>query len=288
MERPDPQPAPTVFISYAWEDGTEQEPHCAWVAGLARRIQESGAKVLLDQWNVAPGESLTQFMERSIEVADVVVVICTPAYAAKTRDGSGGVSYEQRIVAAEVLSGRRKLRVIPVLRLGGNDAIPMFLRGRLYVDARDGAKASEIGKLIRAIHEPAAATPEPVVAKTPRPRKRRWPLALVAVLVVAGAVIAFAMRHSPVSRPPPGPAAAIVRGTVFDTASQNGVAGARVSAGGVSTTTDTTGLFQLMLPRGGAYTLRVEHDAYLPRPYERAIEAPIESVEIALMPERRR
>jgi len=68
---------PTVFISYSWDN----DAHRAWVKELAERLVLNGVHVKLDQWDLVPGDSLTQFMEHEISASDFVLVICTPNYA---------------------------------------------------------------------------------------------------------------------------------------------------------------------------------------------------------------
>lgn len=167
----------------------------------------------------------------------------------------------------------------------------MFLRGRLYVDMQGDANDAAIDKLLHTIFE-SAAVREPVTSKAPSPspspvpRSRRAFLLAGAAIVVAAIVAAFLVRSE---RAVPlhveaGPA--VVSGTVFDAVSLSGVSGAIVSAAGVRTTTDSSGTFRLELPRAGPCTLHIEGPGYAPLPYERAIVAPIDSVQIALTKER--
>ncbi len=55
--------APSAFISYSWDSAA----HKTWVRQLAERLVTNGVKIKLDQWNVAPGESLTAFMETELQ-----------------------------------------------------------------------------------------------------------------------------------------------------------------------------------------------------------------------------
>jgi hypothetical protein len=54
--------APTVFISYSWDDLAHKE----WVKELATQLRTHGVNVCLDHWHAAPGDRLPEFMEREI------------------------------------------------------------------------------------------------------------------------------------------------------------------------------------------------------------------------------
>jgi hypothetical protein len=72
--------APKVFISYAWES----DEHRNWVKSLAARLRGDGVETVLDQWELAPGDQLPRFMERSVRESDFVLIVCTPKYQEKS------------------------------------------------------------------------------------------------------------------------------------------------------------------------------------------------------------
>ena len=49
---------PKVFISYS-HDSPE---HKRWVLELSKKLRNNGVDVILDQWDLSPGDNLTQFM----------------------------------------------------------------------------------------------------------------------------------------------------------------------------------------------------------------------------------
>lgn len=146
---------PTVFISYSWDSGE----HKYWVKELAERLVSNGVKVFLDIWEVAPGESLTQFMERSIKESNFVLVICTPNYAQKSDERQGGVGYEQQIISGQLMNGIERKQLIPILKngtytLGKNCAIPSHFQGIMTIDFSTSKKETEyFENLLRAIFE---------------------------------------------------------------------------------------------------------------------------------------
>jgi hypothetical protein len=151
---------PTCFLSYAWEN----DAHVQWVARLAHDLQSTfGVAVILDAWALRPGDSITQFMENSIQDADFVAMVLTPAYATRVKAREGGVGYEGGIVTGEMLAGRSGRRSLPLLRGDLTTSVPSFLKGRMYIDFRDDAfYTNRIEELARAIHDAPKAVPPPV------------------------------------------------------------------------------------------------------------------------------
>lgn len=89
---------PTAFISYA----RESDEHKAWVIELGTRLRSDGIDLTLDEWHLRPGDELPRFMESAIRESDSVLVVCTPAYRAKSDARSGGVGYEGSMITAEI------------------------------------------------------------------------------------------------------------------------------------------------------------------------------------------
>ena len=120
-----------VFISYAWED----DDHREWVKDLAKQLRHDSVRVLLDQWEMAPGDQLPEFMAQAISLSKYVVIVCTPRYKEKSEAGLGGVAYEGDIMTAEVMLSREHRKFIPILRRGSwEEAAPTWLKGKLYID----------------------------------------------------------------------------------------------------------------------------------------------------------
>lgn len=124
---------PKVFVSYSW-DGSE---HQEWVKGLAARLRGDGVDATLDQWALAPGDQLPQFMETAVRENEHVLIVCTPRYKEKSDARKGGVGYEGDIMTAEVLNGQNARKFVPILRQGEwREAAPSWLAGRFYLDLR--------------------------------------------------------------------------------------------------------------------------------------------------------
>ncbi|HSB03237.1 MAG TPA: TIR domain-containing protein [Anaerolineales bacterium] len=122
---------PKVFISYSWDDDKHQE----WVRDFAIQLRRDGIDVVLDRWNVAPGDQLPRFMERAVTESDFVLCVCTPRYKEKSDLRGGGVGYEDDIITAEIFANQNQRKFIPVLRRGEwKETAPSWLLGKYYVD----------------------------------------------------------------------------------------------------------------------------------------------------------
>jgi hypothetical protein len=104
--------APKAFISYSHDSPA----HKAWVLKLGADLRANGIDVTLDQWDLAPGQDVSLFMQRGIAEADRVLMICSPTYVTKAEKGVGGVGYERLIVTAEVVASIDTSKFIPILR----------------------------------------------------------------------------------------------------------------------------------------------------------------------------
>ena len=150
---------PKVFISYS-HDSPE---HKRWVSELGTRLRHNGVDAILDQWDLGPGDDVTQFIERGIMDSDRVLVVCTDQYVRKANAGEGGVGYERMIVTAQLVKDLGTDKFIPVIRqVSGQEKTPAFLGTRVYIDFRnDSQSESEFDKLIHELHR------VPVVGKPP-------------------------------------------------------------------------------------------------------------------------
>jgi hypothetical protein len=121
-----------IFISYSWEE----DEHQAWVKKFSDDLQTrlgNSYEVLLDQ-NLPKGFQLTRFMEIGLEDSERVLVIGTPTYKKKSRDGKG-VAFEHTIISSEIFNSIDTTKFYPILRKGSFvDSFPLALRGRIGDD----------------------------------------------------------------------------------------------------------------------------------------------------------
>jgi hypothetical protein len=155
---------PTCFISYSHDS----EAHKNWVRQLAEALVKSGVDVKLDQWYLKPGMDLANFMEQAISQAQTVLLIGTPQFAQKANDSKGGVGYEKNIITAlRYGSLAEHTRFIPVVREGDEKtALPLYLRGALWVDMRNDQQFDKgLEDILRHIYNVPRYSPPPLGAK---------------------------------------------------------------------------------------------------------------------------
>ncbi|MDA0767584.1 MAG: toll/interleukin-1 receptor domain-containing protein [Verrucomicrobia bacterium] len=142
---------PVVFISYS-HDSRE---HKQWVARLASALLAQGVQVILDQWDLEPGDDVPKFAEAAVKAADRVLMICTEPYVRKANDGKGGVGYEAMIVTAELVRDLGTRKFIPIIRQdGGGKEVPDCVSTRLYVDfSLDDEFDRALTELLETLHK---------------------------------------------------------------------------------------------------------------------------------------
>lgn len=135
-----------VFISYAWED----EETNKWVQEFADALMKEGINVYFDRKDLTYGDSISEYMEKNIENADYILVICTKKYKEKSKLRIGGVGYEVNIIVNQMMNDNKKKKIIPILREGSQEtSIPLFLSGKYYIDFSSQENYSEnIKKLV--------------------------------------------------------------------------------------------------------------------------------------------
>lgn len=121
---------PKAFVSYSHDS----QSHKKWVMDFSTRLRSSGVDAVLDQWELKPGDDLPSFMEKNLQAADRVLMICTDRYVEKANGGTGGVGYEKMIVTADLLRNVDSNKVIPIIRQNGTHSVPTFLQSKLFID----------------------------------------------------------------------------------------------------------------------------------------------------------
>jgi hypothetical protein len=159
-----PVKAPVAFISYSHDT----REHKAWVAALAHRLVDKGVNVLFDQWDLGPGDDVPKFMEKAVNSADRVLMVCTETYVRKADDGKGGVGYEAMVVTGELVRNLGTNKFVPIVRQKTAPvALPRCVSTRFYVDLSDGAEAGDnFELLLRELHN-APKLPKPALGANP-------------------------------------------------------------------------------------------------------------------------
>src|SRR6266849_10196155 len=96
--------SPTVFISYSHDS----EEHRARVLDLAQKLRGDGVDAVIDRYvNGSPPQGWVLWMERQIEQAKFVLIVCTPTYKRRYEDqepsGKGlGATWEAILTRQEL------------------------------------------------------------------------------------------------------------------------------------------------------------------------------------------
>lgn len=139
---------PRVFVSYSHDSAHHKE----WGLDLASTLRKRGVDVVLDQWDLKPGNDLPHFMETELVKADYIVVICTENYVSKANNGQGGVGYEKGILSAALMKDINQNKVIPILRGTNETSLPTFLSSKLYINfSKDDEIEYSLDDLLRAL-----------------------------------------------------------------------------------------------------------------------------------------
>jgi formylglycine-generating enzyme required for sulfatase activity len=151
---------PKVFISYS-HDSAE---HRQRVLELSNRLRQDGVDCHIDQYEVSPPEGWPRWMERRIQEADFVLIVCTEVYARRFAGtapaGEGlGAKFEGAVITQTLYGDEmHNVKFIP-LAFSAADAAhcPEKLRGATYyrVDEAEGYE-----KLYRHVtNQPAVIKP---------------------------------------------------------------------------------------------------------------------------------
>ena len=164
-----------VFISYAWEDGSDG-PYRDWVKDLATRLRQDGVDARLDKWHMQEGQTIPEFMNSEIRLAEKILVVCSPQYQAKVhaKEEGGSVTgsgWESMLVSSAMFTGERGAKVVAVLGKGEwRQAAPSYLQGLPYDNLTYAMGSPEFGKAYTALLQRLTGTteqPPPIGASVP-------------------------------------------------------------------------------------------------------------------------
>ncbi len=165
--------APKVFISYSW--GSEE--HQQKVLEIATRLMQNGVQVVIDKWNLRPGNDLLAFMETSVNDPTIthVLVLCDAAYQKKAderRQGSG-VSTETRLLGPDLFkSPTTQEKIVPVVleKDANNHAcVPAWITGVLAIHLTPGFEEG-FSMLLRHLFNEPLHVPPPLGPRPAFPR----------------------------------------------------------------------------------------------------------------------
>ncbi len=143
---------PKVFISYSWSSKEYEER----VMNLAVKLREDGIDVIIDKWDMQPGNDTINFMEKSVKDPSVnfVLMLLDKKYAEKADKRSGGVGIETQVISREVYNDVEQSKFIPIIfdREDNKVCLPIYLENRFYYDLTKNNFEEEYVKLVKQIY----------------------------------------------------------------------------------------------------------------------------------------
>lgn len=127
---------PKVFISYTWSN----DDYIIKVSQFVNRLVSDGVNVLFDQYEMKPGKSLNNYMEKCVIDPTVtnVLILLNPDYKTKAESRTGGTGIETQIISTEVYKDLDNEKFIPILfdKMGkdANSCVPTYLKDRYRLD----------------------------------------------------------------------------------------------------------------------------------------------------------
>jgi hypothetical protein len=104
---------PRVFISYSHDS----KDHAVKVRKLADRLRRDGIDCMIDQYEPDPSEGWPHWVDRQLDKADFVLIVCTAGYFLKAKEpGKSGVRFEMTLLVQELSDGgMNNGRILPVV-----------------------------------------------------------------------------------------------------------------------------------------------------------------------------
>ena len=141
---------PKVFVSYS----RTNQLYATKVLYIAKRLVQDGIDVVLDKWNLNPGEKLHQFMESCIsdETIDAILICSDKIYKEKANTRSGGVGTETTIITSEIYDENTRQKFLPIVLEKdekNKPFLPTYIKDFIYFDfSNDNNLESELQRLI--------------------------------------------------------------------------------------------------------------------------------------------
>lgn len=126
-----------VFISYSHDSPEHRDS----ILAFSDQLREDGVDCYIDQYvNGAPADGWQRWMEKQIQSADFVLVVCTPTYLKRfngeDRTGGRGVNFEGVIISQVLYDNfQQNTKFIPVITDDGSlNNVPLILKsGSTYM-----------------------------------------------------------------------------------------------------------------------------------------------------------
>jgi len=150
-----------VFISYSHDS----EAHAQQTLAFANQLRKDGVETILDQYIDVPPEGWPLWMERQMEKAEYVLIVCTKTYLQRVKGeekpGTGkGVKWESLLTYSDIYeSDSRNVKFIPVLfNIDDKKYIPKPLRSTNFYLVTDQSGYEKLYR--RLTNQPSVVTPK--------------------------------------------------------------------------------------------------------------------------------
>lgn len=166
---------PKVFISYSWSSERFKNTVRSW----ADQLLAHGIDVVLDQYDLRPGDDMYAFMERMVLDSSVtnVLIICDKEYSNKANSRDSGVGTESQIISSELYKKVKQSKFIPIFfEFDESDSPyrPVYLKPRFGIDFSSIEMVNRNwDQLIRVLYEkpkfekpPLGETPEHISSES--------------------------------------------------------------------------------------------------------------------------
>lgn len=159
---------PKAFISYSWSN----QP---FALELAEALRADGVKIVIDKWDLRPGQDMYRFMERCVADPTIskVVLLSDRTYREKADDRRGGVGAETALISSEVYRNSDQTKFIPVALEWDEEmdepVLPVYLKSKYAIRLLDkSTTGAGYRELVKAIYE------EYDKPKTPLGKRPAW------------------------------------------------------------------------------------------------------------------
>jgi len=164
---------PKIFISYT----QDSEKHSNAVLNLANKLRSEGIDVILDQYEQSPSEGWPHWMDRKINEANFILMVCTENYykrvMGKEKVGVGqGLKWEGRLIYQDLYnSDTKSQKFIPIIFKDEDKVyIPKPIQGSTHYNIKNQDQYDKLYWFLRGINPVEA----PELGKLrPLPKKKR-------------------------------------------------------------------------------------------------------------------
>lgn len=158
-----------VFISYSHDS----EEHRDWVLSFANQLRSNAIDAWIDRYVASPPEGWPRWMQRQLEEAECVLLVCTEPYKRRFEGrepvAGKGAAWEGLLAEQILYDNLSRNRVfIPVVPPGGDTAhIPLALRPFTYYSLGAAPGCAAYQALCRHIQGVPEVVPHPLPASVP-------------------------------------------------------------------------------------------------------------------------